>query len=173
MKVRRLRPKHFDRNLSCPANVKAYRTGSTKWTYHKKQSFASNYFSFLKNYFSLRTSFKELIWSKHPSLHIPTFRGLQSFIWGFFFPVRILKFQWLKVNICMTLFKNLLRKSSILTIDQTLQIYFTERYFMERYFKAKYYLAGRNILIMVIYFPFIYKVIRCFLPLNPDNSQNE
>ena len=30
------------------ANVKANRMGSTRWTYHKKRSFASKYFSFLK-----------------------------------------------------------------------------------------------------------------------------
>ena len=30
------------------ANVKTNRMGSTKWTYHKEQSFASNYFPFSK-----------------------------------------------------------------------------------------------------------------------------
>ena len=52
-------------------NVKANSMLSTKWTYQKERSFASNYFSlfhflffFLKNDFfgfSLRTSYKELI----------------------------------------------------------------------------------------------------------------
>ena len=30
------------------ANVKTNRMGSTKWTYHKERSFASNYFPFSK-----------------------------------------------------------------------------------------------------------------------------
>ena len=40
------------------ANVKTNKIG---WTYHKEQSFASNYFVFQKICFSLRTSYKELI----------------------------------------------------------------------------------------------------------------
>ena len=43
------------------ANVKTNKIGKTKWTYHKEQSFASNYFVFRKSCFSLRTSYKELI----------------------------------------------------------------------------------------------------------------
>ena len=43
------------------ANAKSNRMGSTKWTYHKELSFASNYFFFKKNCFSLRTSYKNLI----------------------------------------------------------------------------------------------------------------
>ena len=42
-------------------NVKTNRMGGTKWTYHRERSFASNYFIFSKFYFSLRTSYKELI----------------------------------------------------------------------------------------------------------------
>ena len=52
------------RNTSFPcktaipeANVKANRMVSTKWTYHKKQSFASNYFILLKILFQ----FKQLL----------------------------------------------------------------------------------------------------------------
>ena len=33
------------------ANVKTNRMATTKWTYHKEWSFASNYFIFLKNLF--------------------------------------------------------------------------------------------------------------------------
>ena len=36
------------------ANVKTNRTVSTKWTYHKEQSFASNYFIFLKILFQFK-----------------------------------------------------------------------------------------------------------------------
>ena len=43
------------------ANVKANRMVSTKWTYHRERSIASNYFIFLKILLSLRTSYKELI----------------------------------------------------------------------------------------------------------------
>ena len=44
------------------ANVKTNRMVSTKWTYHKEESFASNYFISWKLCFSLITSYKELIW---------------------------------------------------------------------------------------------------------------
>ena len=33
------------------ANVKINRMATTKWTYHKEWSFASNYFTFLENLF--------------------------------------------------------------------------------------------------------------------------
>ena len=36
------------------ASVKTNRMGSTKWTYHKEQSFASNHFPFLKILFQFR-----------------------------------------------------------------------------------------------------------------------
>ena len=36
------------------ANGKANRMGSTKWTYHKERSFASNYLLFLNNFFQLK-----------------------------------------------------------------------------------------------------------------------
>ena len=57
-------------------------------------------------------------------------------------------------------------------IRQTLQIYFAERD-LERYFQAKYSLAGRKILLMIIYFPFTNKIIRYPHSLSPGNSQNE
>ena len=56
--------------------VKTYRMGSTKWIYHKEQNIS-------KFYFSLRTSYKELIWcTNHPEVHIHTFWKCWSFIWG-------------------------------------------------------------------------------------------
>ena len=36
-------------------NVTANRMGSTKWTYHKKRNFASNYFIFLKIFFQSKS----------------------------------------------------------------------------------------------------------------------
>ena len=73
------------------ANVKTNKMVTTKWTYHKERSFASNYFIFWKFCFSLRTSYKEFIWcTNDPNVHIYTFRKRWSYIWGCFFPVIIL-----------------------------------------------------------------------------------
>ena len=38
------------------ANVKTNRMATTKWTYHKEWSFASNYFIFWKKFFSFQTA---------------------------------------------------------------------------------------------------------------------
>ena len=47
---------------------------------------------FRKFCFSLRTSYKELIWyTKHPNVHIQNFQTRWSFIWDCFFPLSILK----------------------------------------------------------------------------------
>ena len=70
----------------------ANRMRSRKWTYHKEQSFASNYFIFSIFCFSLRTLHKELIWcTNHPNVHIQTFWKHWNFISDWFFPVSILK----------------------------------------------------------------------------------
>ena len=46
---------------------------------------------FRKFYFSLRTSYKELVWcTTNPNVHIHTFQKCQIFFWGCFFPVSIL-----------------------------------------------------------------------------------
>ena len=42
------------------ANVKTNRMATTKWTYHKDWSFASNYFVFLENLFQLYNLFKKV-----------------------------------------------------------------------------------------------------------------
>ena len=69
------------------ANVKTNRMGSTKLTYHKEQSFASNHFPFSKILFQFRTSYIELIWcTKHLNVHIHTFQKRWSFPLGYFFP---------------------------------------------------------------------------------------
>ena len=50
-----------------------------------KRGFASDYFIFWKCCFSLRTSYKELLWSTNgPNVHIHTFRKPWNFIWGWF-----------------------------------------------------------------------------------------
>ena len=47
---------------------------------------------FWKFCFSLRTSYKELVWcAQNPNVHIRTFCKRWSFIWRYFFPVSILK----------------------------------------------------------------------------------
>ena len=55
------------KSVTSEANVKTNRIVSTKWTYHKQRSFASNCFIFKKFCSSLRTSCKELI-----SFDVPT-----------------------------------------------------------------------------------------------------
>ena len=75
------------------ANVKTNRMEGTKWTYRKKQRFASNYFYFFWEFcFSLRNSYKELIWcTNEPNANIRTFRKRWNFFWRCFFPVNNLK----------------------------------------------------------------------------------
>ena len=70
------------------ANVKTNKMVTTKWTYHKERSFASNCLSFfLRFYFSLRTSYKELICNtNNPNAHICTFCKRWSFILTVLFP---------------------------------------------------------------------------------------
>ena len=69
------------------ANVKTNRMGSTKWTYHKEWTYASNYFIFWKFYFSLMISCKELVWlTNFPNVYVHNFRKRRRFIWVCFFP---------------------------------------------------------------------------------------
>ena len=50
--------------------------GSTKWTYHKDWSFASNHFIFLKILFQFRTSCNDLIWySNYSNVHAQKYEG--------------------------------------------------------------------------------------------------
>ena len=72
------------------ANVKINKVGSTKWTYDKGRSFASNSFIFSKILFHFKNI--ELIWcTKHPIVHVHTFGKSWSLVWGCFFLVSILK----------------------------------------------------------------------------------
>ena len=65
---------------------------TTKWTYPKEWSFASNYLIFLENLFQFRTPWKELLWCVNdPNVNICVFRKCWSLILGCFFPVSILK----------------------------------------------------------------------------------
>ena len=87
---------HFHTKLPCQkrSNVKTNWMRSTKWTCHKWRSFASNYLIFLIFFFffSLRTSYKELIWCTNTSnIYIHTLPKRWSLISGCFFPARILE----------------------------------------------------------------------------------
>ena len=62
------------------ANVKTNRMATTKWTYHKEWSFASNYFIF-------RTSWC----TNDPNVHVRIFRKRLNLILGCFFSVSIPK----------------------------------------------------------------------------------
>ena len=74
------------------ANVKLNWMGGTKWTYHKERSFSITTLFFWKFNFSIRTSYKELIWyTNYQNNHIFTFRKRLSFIWGCVFSASILK----------------------------------------------------------------------------------
>ena len=54
LKEIRLKTQQFHKKETSETNVKTNKIESTKWTYHKEQSFASNYFIFLKFCFTLR-----------------------------------------------------------------------------------------------------------------------
>ena len=58
--------------------------------------------SFFRKYcFTLRNSYKELIWcTNHPNVHIHTFQECWSFIWGCLFPVSIVKYKTLFKRLC-------------------------------------------------------------------------
>ena len=73
------------------ANVKTNRMATTKWTYHKGWSFASNYLIFLENLFQFLNLLKELIWcTNEPNVNIRIFRKRWRLFLGCFFPVSIL-----------------------------------------------------------------------------------
>ena len=75
------------------ASVKTNRMVSTKWTYPKEWSFASNHFIFFGKFgFNFKTSYKELILcTNNPIAHIATFCKRWSFAWRCFFHVSIPK----------------------------------------------------------------------------------
>ena len=63
------------------AHVKTNKIATTKWTYHKEKSFASNCLCFSKLCVSLRTSYNELIsCTNNPNARICTICKQWSFI---------------------------------------------------------------------------------------------
>ena len=76
-------------------NVKTNRMVSTKWTYHKEQSFASNYFTFLKILFQYKNLLERVnLMYNHSNAHTPTFCKPWIFIWLCFFHVSVFKPSW-------------------------------------------------------------------------------
>ena len=74
------------------ANVKTNRMATTKWTYHKEWSFASNYFIFLGNLFQFQNLLKRVyLIYQPPKFPYSIFRKRWSLILECFFPVSILK----------------------------------------------------------------------------------
>ena len=61
--------------VNCNVKVKTNKIVTPKWTYHKERSFASNYLIFFEKFcFSLRTSYKELIFCVNDlNVHVCTF----------------------------------------------------------------------------------------------------
>ena len=66
-----------DKTAISEANVKANRMVSRKWTYHKERSFASNYFIFLKVFFSVNEPLTK-IWFDIRTTRMPIFVLFQS-----------------------------------------------------------------------------------------------
>ena len=72
-------------------NVKTNKKVSTKRTYHKERSVASNNFIFLKIFFQFKNLLQKLIWyTNDANANTRTFCERWSFIWLCFFPVSIL-----------------------------------------------------------------------------------
>ena len=95
----------FPFKTALSANVKTNRIATTKRTYHKEWSCASNYFIFLENLFQCQNlkRLKVLIWcSNDPNVHIHIFRKCWSLILGCFFTVSILNQN--QTVLCFALF---------------------------------------------------------------------
>ena len=75
-------------------NVKTNRMESTKWTYQKEWSFASNYFIFLENLFQFQSLLNRVnVMYQRPKCPYSYFQQALSLILECFFPVKILKLQ--------------------------------------------------------------------------------
>ena len=108
--------------------------GSTKWTCHKERSFARSSLFFWKFCFSIRTCYKELIWSSnYPNICIHTFRKRWSFHWGCFFLVSILKTYSADATIRSDLNTNIMcHESSFVVPVCTLKLQRTDRSYLKK-----------------------------------------
>ena len=69
------------------ANVKTNRMGSTKWTYHKEQSFVSNHFPFLEILFQFRNLIYRVdLMYQPPKFPYSFFSKALEFYFSVFFP---------------------------------------------------------------------------------------
>ena len=114
--------------------VKTNRMGSTKWTCHKERSFARSSLFFWKFCFSIRTCYKELIWSSnYPNICIHTFCKHWSFHWGCFFLVSILKTYSADATIRNDLNTNVMcHESSFAVPVCTLKLQRTDRSYLKK-----------------------------------------
>ena len=91
MKELALKTEHFHTKLACQKSM----LRQIEWRVHNGSVTRNRGFPvttlFLRKFcFSLRTSYKELIWCTiYPNVDIHTFRKRWSFIWEWFFPVSI------------------------------------------------------------------------------------
>ena len=117
-----------------PTHVKTNRMGSTKWTCHKERSFARSSLFFWKFCFSIRTCYKELIWSSnYPNICIHTFCKHWSFHWGCFFLVSILKTYSADATIRSDLNTNIMcHESSFVVPVCTLKLQRTDRSYLKK-----------------------------------------
>ena len=68
------------------ANVKTNRMATTKWTYHKEWSFASNYFIFLENLFQVSNLLKRVnLMNQRPKCQYSYFSWVLEFNFRVFF----------------------------------------------------------------------------------------
>ena len=104
LKVLRLKTRHFHTKLICKSMLR-----QTEWEIQnglvtKNGVLLVTTLFFLNLCFSLRTSYKKLIWcTNHPNVHIYTFWKRSSFIWGCSFPVSILSISFRIGGFNMTL----------------------------------------------------------------------
>ena len=104
-------PFSFKTPLSA-ANVKTNRMATTKWTYHKEWSFASNCFIILENLFQFQHLLKRVNLND-PSTHICIFRKHWSLTLASFFPVSILKYTQ---SISCSTRSNIITESQLTTL---------------------------------------------------------
>ena len=93
LKVLRLKTKHFHKKLPCQKPMlRQIERGVQNGPITENRVLPITSLFFWKNFSSLSTSCKGLIWcTNHPNVHIHSFQKHWSFIWTGFFPVTILK----------------------------------------------------------------------------------
>ena len=93
MKLLRRKTQHFHRKLPCQKlMLRQIEWGVQNGPFPKNGVLPITNLLFWKFYFSIKASYRELIWcTNYPNVHIHTVCNRRSFVWGCFFPVSILK----------------------------------------------------------------------------------